>query len=299
MTAPKARYRGRFAPSPTGMLHFGSFVAAVASYLDARRQGGEWLVRVEDVDGPRSRPGAAEEILRTLAALGLVSDEEVVYQSRRGQHYEAAIAKLGDRVYACGCSRKEIGESGAGVYPGTCRAGIAPGKPERALRLRVAGEQIGFADRLQGWWWSRLDEELGDFPLKRLDTGIYSYQLAVVVDDEEQGITDVVRGADLLDSTPRQIWLQQCLGYRALRYLHIPVATGPDGQKLSKQNLAPEISREDGARLWAEGLRFLGQSVVPGLERRPIDALREWAIANWEVGRIPARRVQPAAVVGN
>ncbi len=271
----------------------------MASYLDARRQGGEWLVRVEDVDGPRSRPGAAEEILRTLAALGLESDGEVVYQSRRGQQYEAAIAKLGERVYACGCSRKEIGESGAGVYAGTCRQGITPGKPERALRLRVESGEIGFQDRLQGWWASRLDEELGDFPLKRLDTGIYSYQLAVVVDDEEQGITDVVRGADLLDSTPRQIWLQQCLGYRALRYLHIPVATGPDGEKLSKQNLAPEISREDGARLWVEGLRFLGQSVEPGLERRPIDGVREWAIANWEAGRIPARRVQPAVVVGD
>jgi glutamyl-Q tRNA(Asp) synthetase len=299
MTAARANYRGRFAPSPTGLLHFGSFVAALASYLDARRQGGQWLLRIEDVDGPRSKPEAAREIPRTLAGLGLECDEEVVCQSQRGQHYEAAITKLGSRVYACACSRKEIGESGAGVYAGTCREGIAPGKTARALRLRVDSAEIGFEDRLQGWWASRLDAELGDFPLKRLDTGIYSYQLAVVVDDEQQGITDVVRGADLLDSTPRQIWLQRCLGYRPLRYLHIPVVTGPDGEKLSKQNLAPEIAAEEGSRLWVRGLRFLGQAVEQGLERKPLEVVREWAIANWRPERIPARRTLPEASVEN
>lgn len=288
------KYRGRFAPSPTGPLHFGSLVAALASYLDARRAGGEWLVRMEDVDGPRSKPEAAREILRTLAALELHWDGEVVYQSQRGELYEKAIAELGGRVYACGCSRKEIGESGAGVYPGTCRGGMAEGKTPRCLRLQVNEEEIGFEDRLQGWWASRLDRELGDFPLKRLDTGIYSYQLAVVVDDEVQGVTDVVRGADLIDSTPRQMWLQRCLGYRAMRYLHIPVATGEDGEKLSKQNLAPGIAPEEGARLLVRGLRFLGQEPEEGLARESLSVVREWAIANWRPERLPAVGKRPA-----
>lgn len=247
-------YIGRFAPSPTGPLHKGSLVAAMASYLDAKAHGGAWLVRIEDIDEARTVPGAADAILHDLAALGMRWDGEVVQQSRRKALYRDAFDKLGTQAYACGCSRKEIADSrigiasdGAAVYPGTCRNGLAPGKVARAYRLRVPdGESacIGFDDRWVGTVAQRLDREVGDFVLKRAD-GFWAYQLAVVVDDADQGVTHVVRGADLLDSTARQIYLQRLLALPTSHYMHVPVVTNATGEKLSKQTgaLALDLTR--------------------------------------------------------
>lgn len=282
---------GRFAPSPTGPLHFGSLVAALASWLDARAAGGRWLVRIEDLDGPRARPGAADDILRALERLGLGWDGEVAYQSRRTGLYESALQKLRDRCYWCGCSRREISDSslglasdGAAIYPGTCRDGLPPGRPPRALRVRVDEAPVRFVDRVQGPCEQVLSREVGDFVLWRAD-GPFAYQLAVVVDDAEQGVTDVVRGADLLDSTARQIYLQRLLGLPMPRYLHVPVVLTAAGEKLSKQTGAPPL---DLARPQAEigrALAFLGQPPAASLEE---------ALAHWQPALIPAQRGRPA-----
>ena len=242
-------YRGRFAPSPTGPLHFGSLVSALASWLDARAHRGTWLVRVEDIDGPRTVPGAAEDILATLERFGFHADEPPVWQSARMKHYRAALDALlaTGHVYPCGCTRKEIADSQLHahlrnttlIYPGTCRDGLH-GKRARAWRLRVPADDaennalIRFDDRWQGPQSQNLATEVGDFVLLRAD-GQWAYQLAVVADDAGQGITHVVRGADLLDSPARQIWLQRCLGVPTPAYLHVPVVTNADGEKLSKQ----------------------------------------------------------------
>lgn len=237
-------YIGRFAPSPTGPLHKGSLVAALASYLDAKSHSGQWLVRIEDIDEARTVPGAAKDILHTLQTLGMHWDGEVVWQSQRKDLYQVAFKRLGTHAYACGCTRREIADSrigmasdGAAVYPGTCRSGLTPGKTARAYRLRVPERDhdlIGFDDRWMGRVIQHLAAEVGDFVLKRAD-GFWAYQLAVVVDDAEQGVTDVVRGADLLESTPRQIYLQRLRGYMTPRYLHVPVVSNVNGEKLSKQ----------------------------------------------------------------
>ncbi|RJF99366.1 tRNA glutamyl-Q(34) synthetase GluQRS [Noviherbaspirillum saxi] len=249
-TSPSTRpaYVGRFAPSPTGPLHQGSLVAAMASFLDARAHHGSWLVRIEDVDEARTVAGAAEAILQCLRVFGMQWDGEVVWQSRRTPLYETAFMRLGSHAYPCGCTRKEIADSqrgiacdGAAVYPGTCRAGLAPGKTARAWRLRVPDEAvILFEDRRLGLISQQLDTEVGDFVLKRAD-GFWAYQLAVVIDDADQEITDVVRGADLLDSTPRQILLQRLLGLPTPRYLHVPVVANAAGKKLSKQTGAQAL----------------------------------------------------------
>jgi glutamyl-Q tRNA(Asp) synthetase len=292
------RYRGRFAPSPTGPLHFGSLVAAVGSYLDARTQGGEWLLRMEDVDTPRNVPGAAEQILATLEAFGFAWDGPVLWQSQRAAAYEAVLAALrrSGRAYPCACSRKEIADSatrpavdGGLAYPGTCRAGLPPGRAERAWRLRVAAGETTFVDRLQGRLAQLLEHDVGDFVLRRAD-GLFAYQLAVVVDDAAQGITDIVRGADLLASTPRQIWLQQCLGYPTPRYAHLPVAANAAGEKLSKQTLAPALAAGEAAAELVRALRFLGQPVPAELGRgRPADVWA-WAYAHWQFAAIPRQR---------
>jgi glutamyl-Q tRNA(Asp) synthetase len=239
-----ANYIGRFAPSPTGPLHKGSLVAAMASYLDARAHRGQWLVRIEDIDEARTVPDAANAILHCLQTLGMQWDGEAVWQSARKALYQSAFERLGRHAYPCGCTRSEIadtsagiGSDGAPVYPGTCRSGIAPGKTARAWRLRVPDggqDAVYFEDRWMGRVVQELASEVGDFVLRRAD-GFWAYQLAVVVDDAEQGVTDVVRGADLLDSTPRQIYLQGLLGYATPRYLHVPVVTNTLGEKLSKQ----------------------------------------------------------------
>lgn len=250
-------YVGRFAPSPTGPLHFGSLVAAVASYVDARAHpGGRWLVRIEDVDAPRTVPGAADAILRALEAFGFAWDGEVVYQSARGDAYQAALDFLTHRnlAFPCGCSRREI-ESG--LYPGTCRAGLPPGREARAWRLRVTDAPIEYGDRWLGSQRETLSTTCGDFVLRRAD-GCWAYQLAVVVDDAWQGVTDVVRGLDLLDSTARQIWLQRQLGLPTPRYLHVPVVLAEDGQKLSKQTGARPIDPAEAPQTLREAFRFLG-----------------------------------------
>ena len=247
-------YVGRFAPSPSGPLHAGSLVAAVASYLDARAHGGRWLIRIEDIDEGRTVPGAAEQIIATLGAFGMVSDGEIVWQSRRKALYQAAFDKLERHAYPCGCNRREIADSrigtgadGAAIYPGVCREGLQPGRSGRSLRVRVpepGQDLITFIDRLGGEMRQLLASESGDFVLRRAD-GYWAYQLAVVVDDALQGVTDVVRGADLLDSTPRQVYLQHLLGLPTPRYLHVPVVRTDAGEKLSKQTGAGSIAPGD------------------------------------------------------
>ena len=258
-------YRGRFAPSPTGPLHFGSLVAATASWLDARAVAGEWLVRIEDVDETRSAPGAADAILRQLEAFGFEWDGEVVVQSRRKDLYEDALGRLRamGRIYRCRCSRREVADSAlagidGAIYPGTCRAlAVGPGIPG-ADRMRVDEGAIEFLDRVQGRIAQDVPRAIGDFVLRRRDA-LHAYQLAVVVDDAEQGITDVVRGADLVQSTPRQILLQGALGYPTPRYLHFPIATNARREKLSKQTLAAAADEREAARVLRAALRFLGR----------------------------------------
>jgi glutamyl-Q tRNA(Asp) synthetase len=290
-------YVGRFAPSPTGPLHFGSLVAAVASWLDARSVGGSWLVRIEDVDAPRTVPGAADEILRALEAFALHWDGEVVWQSRRTALYERALERLREmgQVYRCRCSRREIADSAltgpeGGVYPGTCRLLSLPGGTPGADRLRVGDGWLRLEDRLQGAVELRVAAEIGDFVLRRRD-GLHAYQLAVVVDDGAQAITDVVRGADLLLSTPRQILLQRLLGIATPRYLHFPVATNTRGEKLSKQTHATPVDADDAARMLGRALHFLGQPAPSSAI--PREMLAE-AAKRWDVSRIPRVRQQAA-----
>jgi len=291
-------YRGRFAPSPTGPLHFGSLIAALGSCLDARQQGGAWLLRMEDVDASRNVPGAADDILRTLAAFGFEWDGPVLYQSQRLAAYGAALEELKQAglAYGCACSRKEIADSatrpaidGGLAYPGTCRHGLPVGRAARAWRLRVDDAPLAFEDRLQGTVSQCLESDVGDFVLRRAD-GLWAYQLAVTVDDEFQRISEVVRGADLLASTPRQIHLQSCLGYATPRYAHLPVAANAAGEKLSKQTLARAL---DGSRAAAElvsALRFLGQKVPQNLEAASVAEVWAWARAHWDFSAIPRQR---------
>ncbi|WP_179401730.1 tRNA glutamyl-Q(34) synthetase GluQRS [Burkholderia guangdongensis] len=291
-------YRGRFAPSPTGPLHFGSLVGALASWLDARAHRGAWLVRIEDLDGPRTVPGAADDILRTLAHFGMAPDEPPVWQSRRDAHYAAALAQLtaGGLVYPCGCTRKEIADSLRAAherhttlaYPGTCRDGLH-GKRARTWRLRVPDGNaaiVTFDDRWQRTQTQNLATDVGDFVLKRAD-GQWAYQLAVVVDDADAGITHVVRGADLLDSTARQIYLQRCLGAPTPAYLHVPVVVDTHGEKLSKQTGATALERDDPLPALRAAAAHLGLAVegdAPGIAR---DAFLLAATAAW------ARRFGP------
>jgi glutamyl-Q tRNA(Asp) synthetase len=292
-------YRGRFAPSPTGPLHFGSLVAAVGSWLDARAHGGAWLLRMEDLDTPRVVPGAADDILRTLEALALTWDGPVIHQSTRHDAYHAALHELkqAKRAYPCACSRKEIADSGiAGiegyVYPGTCRAGLPAGRTARAWRLDTrASGTIGFDDAIQSRVEHDVEHAIGDFVLVRAD-GLYAYQLAVVVDDAEQGITDIVRGADLIESTPRQLYVQQQLGLPTPRYLHLPVAINAAGEKLSKQTLAPAVATHAAGTALAQALNFLGYP--PPAERVAPGELLDWAIAHWQRAGIPRQRTAPA-----
>ena len=290
-------YRGRFAPSPTGPLHFGSLVAAVASWLDARAAGGEWLVRIEDVDETRTVPGADREILAQLAAFGLRHDGEVAWQSRRKALYEEALHRLDARalLYRCRCSRREIADSAVAgpdgpVYPGTCRGLALGAATPGADRIRTQEGEIEFVDRVQGPVVQDVAHEIGDFVLKRRD-GLHAYQLAVVVDDALQGVTDVVRGADLLASTPRQVLLQRLLGYSTPRYLHAPVATDEQGGNLSKQHLAAPVDAAHAGEALDAALEFLGQEKVP---KAPPAAMLAAATSRWDVSRIPRTMQRPA-----
>ena len=296
-------YRGRFAPSPTGPLHFGSLVAALGSWLDARCHDGEWLLRMEDLDRPRELPGAADAILATLESCGLEWDGEVLYQSERDEAYASALAQLtrGDHVFPCSCTRREIADSalslnGESIYPGTCRDGLPSGRSARATRLRTGHGEIEFDDAIQGRLHQDLGRDVGDFVVKRAD-GLFAYQLAVVVDDAEQGITDVVRGADLIDSTPRQIHLQRLLGLDTPRYAHLPVAVNARGEKLSKQTLAPAVTTNEAACLLTAALRFLGQQPPLELTRALPREVLAWGRTHWQLVSVPRFRALPAPVI--
>ena len=273
---------GRFAPSPTGPLHLGSLVAAVGSWLYAKREGGRWLVRMEDIDTPRVVPGSAEEILSALVRYGLEADGEIVWQSRRTTLYEQALEALRARglVYDCACSRAELQRAASAplgrepVYPGTCRNGLAPGKTARAIRFRVPDEVIGFDDLVHGRVEENVAESTGDFVVRRAD-GLFAYQLAVVVDDAEQGVTQVVRGADLLTSTPRQIALQRALGYPTPQYAHLPLVVNEDGSKLGKRDGAlplPSLDEAHVSETLAVALRHLGLDITLAPARNMLQA---------------------------
>ncbi|WP_312327692.1 tRNA glutamyl-Q(34) synthetase GluQRS [Acinetobacter sp.] len=275
-------YVGRFAPSPTGPLHFGSLITAVASYCDAKANQGTWLVRIEDTDIPRIYPGSEEHILRALDAFQLEPDAEIIFQKDRLDIYEDVIQQLRQQglVYACQCTRKMLGSNH--IYQDTCRdLGLA--FEHQAIRLKVADVEICFEDRLQGRHCSELKKDLGDFVLKRRD-GIMNYQLAVVVDDYLQGMTHVVRGADLLDNTERQIYLGQLLGYPRLSYMHLPLAMNDQGQKLSKQNLAQALDLTQAPQLLKQALNALHQAEV---DLDTPERMLQQAVVQWDIDRIP------------
>jgi glutamyl-Q tRNA(Asp) synthetase len=287
-------YRGRFAPSPTGPLHLGSLLSAVASYADARANEGRWLVRIEDLDRPREIPGAADLILRTLSAFGLEWDETVIYQSRRARAYQDALDALAaqDLTYPCGCTRAEVARAGrpgsdGPVYPGTCRRVLPPGRQARAERFRTSPGTLAFDDRIQGRQEQIVNESVGDFVLRRAD-GIHAYQLAVVVDDAWQGVTHIVRGADLLLSTPRQILLQQALRFEQLSYAHVPLILDHEGRKLSKSLAAAPVDARDPRPALRLVWSLLGQAPPP--EDLWPDEFWAWAIPEWQMSRIPAER---------
>jgi glutamyl-Q tRNA(Asp) synthetase len=296
-------YRGRFAPSPTGPLHFGSLVAAVGSYFQAKSQGGKWLVRMEDIDTARNVPGAADDVLRTLDSFGFEWDGEVVYQSQRAEFYRMAMAQLAAQgaTFPCACSRREIADSSlfgieGPIYPGTCRDAPASGRNARAIRVRVGNTQVEFTDLIQGRVAQNLAAEIGDFVLRRAD-GVSAYQLAVVVDDARQGITEIIRGADLLASTPRQIFLQRLLGYAAPRYGHLPVATNSAGEKLSKQTLAGAIDTRNATTLLFDALLFLGQNPPAELRQSSQTPLWDWALGHWSLTNVGRTRSRMAPML--
>jgi len=272
----------RFAPSPTGPLHFGSLVTALASFLDARQRLGQWLVRIEDLDPPREVAGASDQILRQLESHGLCWDGTVLYQSTRLEAYAAALESLlaSELVYHCRCNRQRI-QSLGGIYDGHCSELQLPSN-DCAARLRVNDTRLSFNDQIIGQYQQNLKTELGDFVVRRRD-GLFSYQLAVVVDDEFQAISHIMRGADLLDSTPRQIYLQQCLGYKTPDYAHLPLALNAQGQKLSKQNQALELPEgNESEHLWA-ALHWLQQSPPEQLQRQSVAKILAWGIEHWAV----------------
>ena len=278
-------YVGRFAPSPTGALHFGSLVTAVASYLDAKGRGGQWLLRMDDLDTERTVEGAAEEILRDLELFGLEWDAPVTYQTQRSDLYRSAFERLKSAglVYPCACSRRET----VGRYLGACSNGLKLGQSARSWRLRVpASTNISFEDRVQGFYSQNVQTEVGDFIVRRAD-GPFSYQLAVIIDDAAQGVTDVVRGADLLDNAPRQIYLQGCLGLRTPRYAHIPIASDKDGVKLSKSTGAAALDRAAPASELSRALVFLGHEPPTEKSGSSVRDLLTWALHSWSLSRVP------------
>ena len=280
-------YVGRFAPSPTGPLHFGSLVAALASYLDAKANGGRWLVRIEDLDPPREVTGSSTLILKQLQALGMDWDDDVLYQSTRLSVYERILQQLENREYCfyCDCSRQRV--SGLeGVYDGRCRSRGLNSSPGLAIRLKISPKTVRFTDGIQGDYAQNLEHEVGDFILRRKD-GLFAYQLAVVADDAAQKITHVVRGYDLLSSTPRQIYLQQRLGLPTPSYAHIPIIVNDLGQKLSKQHFAEPIDLKNVPSLLVSALQFLGMTPPPTLIGAAPAALMTWGAEHWDIQRVP------------
>lgn len=299
MTNPLADYRGRFAPSPTGPLHKGSLVAAIASYLEAKKNQGQWLIRMEDVDESRNIKGAADEILRSLEAYGFEWDEEVIYQTRRKQAYAEALQQLKELelVYPCTCSRKDLKiladhgqlqHSMMGyIYPGTCinKTFETLSSESYSTRIKTTASTVTFQDSLQGNYTQQLNIDSGDFIIQRRD-GLFAYQLAVVVDDAFQNITHVVRGIDLINSTPRQIYLQQCLNLPPLKYTHLPVIVNSLGEKLSKQTGAEGIGPTANIPLILECLEFLGQNPPNELKTENLTTVWEWARTHWDINRL-------------
>jgi len=287
---------GRFAPSPTGPLHFGSLIAALSSFIQVKQNNGKWLVRIEDIDPPREVPGSSDKILKQLEQHGLIWDDQIVYQSSRVDSYLEILQGLQQDklVYYCKCNRQRLAKLN-GIYDGNCRS-LALEPEDSSLRLAIGSvmgaigstaDTLGFNDEIMGYFSQPLVQGIGDFVLRRRD-GLVSYQLAVVVDDYYQGITQVVRGADLLDSTPRQILLQQCLGYRTPDYLHIPLVINSSGQKLSKQTFAQGLTEgHERENLWA-ALKWLQQNPPRELREGTVEEIVNWGIAHWNLSNIPA-----------
>jgi len=292
-------YRGRFAPSPTGALHFGSLITAVCSYLEVKSHNGKWLVRIENLDKQREIPAASHEILRSLEILGMEWDHEVIYQDHRKDTYANILTILNKHglTYPCTCTRKEIADSSITgisglIYSGTCRNNVENKDRPGAVRIKTDNSIIEFEDTLQGLISQRLESETGDFILRRSD-GIYAYQLAVVADDAAQGITNVVRGADLLDSTPRQIYLQRLLGYSTPTYMHLPVVVNNQGKKLSKQTKAALLNVSNPVKQLIEAVNFLGQEPPIELLGNNVSSFWKWAIENWHPEKIHKKRAVP------
>ena len=286
-------YKGRFAPSPTGPLHFGSLVAAMGSYLQAKSKQGKWLVRIDDIDPPREVAGAADNILRTLEQFGFEWDETVTYQSKRHHHYQDVVNELLrlHLAYPCSCSRSSILEQtgqtkGNIIYPGFCRTGPQHQSSQYSIRLLTEGIHIEFDDRLRGHVSTNLEQSHGDFIIQRRDR-LFSYHLASGFDDAEQGITEVVRGSDLLDCTPSQLHVQQVLHLQNPTYCHLPIALSDTGQKLSKQNLAEPIRPSNAPVLLFKSLKFLGQVPPIELKNEAIEEIRNWAIQHWQLDLVP------------
>lgn len=286
MTREPAPYIGRFAPSPTGPLHFGSLVAATASYLQAKVMKGHWLLRIEDIDPPRSQPGATDAIIKALDSYGFEWHSDIIFQSSSHAEHEQALQSLLEQelAYPCGCSRRDLADVPRGplgtIYPGTCREGCD--KRETSIRLRTTADPVSFIDGLQGPQTQNLEKESGDFVIRRRD-GLIAYHLAVVVNDALEGITEIVRGIDLMDSTPRQIWVQQLLGFPTPNYLHIPVVTHPNGDKLSKLTGARPVPAHATPAALFGALLALQQSPPEALRHGPIDHIWQWAIENWDI----------------
>ncbi|CAA0113535.1 tRNA glutamyl-Q(34) synthetase GluQRS [Zhongshania aliphaticivorans] len=282
MSVSNTGYIGRFAPSPSGPLHLGSLLTAVASYLDARATHGQWLLRIEDIDPPREQEGAVNLIINSLIAHGLQWDGDILWQSQRSDSYDAALDRLlnKQRAYYCSCSRAQLANTG-GIHPECCFQAFTLG--DAAIRLKIEQHSVEFLDRVQGPQCYQ-STQIGDPVLKRRD-GLYAYQLAVVVDDAEQQITDIVRGVDLLDATAWQLHLQQTLSLKPIRYLHLPVIVGDDGHKLSKQSFAPAINDQTAKANLLQVLRYLGQALPPA--DLNITELLRWATQHWQADHIP------------
>ena len=301
MTNQTGEYRGRFAPSPTGPLHFGSLLAAVASYAEARTREGTWLLRIEDIDPPREPPGSDKLILAAMEAYGFQWDGPVIYQSEFTPHHEQLVDDLlnAGKAYPCSCSRRDLADAPRGplgaIYPGTCRSGCR--SDDVAIRLRTDDEPIAFDDALQGRVEQKLESESGDFVIRRRD-GLIAYHMAVVVDDYDQGITEIVRGIDLIDSTPRHIWLQRQLGFPTPGYVHIPVAVNDQGQKLSKLTGAAGIDSANPGPTLVRALEALGQQPPPELGREPLEEIWQWTFANWSLGPLTGRTEVPVGQFG-
>jgi len=288
-------YKGRFAPSPTGQVHFGTLLAAVGSYLQAKKNDGEWIVRMEDVDLTRKVEGADTGILHTLEAFGFEWQGEVLYQSTQNEFYENALQQLIKQslVFPCLCTRKQLAESGSDIYPGNCRQRQLPEKNDRALRIITQNIDITFNDAIMGQQSQNMAQQCGDFIIKRRDS-LFAYQLAVVVDDAMQGITEIMRGADLLDSTPRQIYLQHLLGYKTPAYCHLPLAVDANGNKISKSEGATRVDVKNRKKQLCDVLAFLGQKPPADLATCNINDIWQWATDNWKLNAVPQNKRMPA-----